>query len=242
MARFCPTGITKKKGLCAPGALVIEGQVHLFYQTYGNWKNDAIRHAVSDDGINFERNSTNPIFRPTGDWNYGRAIDAEVFRFEDRYLLYFATRDTSMDIQMQGVAAAPLNTNFNREDWKQLTDEPILAPKYPWEGRCVEGASIIQRGDSLYLFYAGAYNNGPQQIGVAKSDDGVHWERLSNKPFLANGDPGEWNSCESRHPHIFKDEDGRTHLFFQGNNDFGKNWRISQKEVIWTKNGPELDD
>ena len=240
VGEILPEGDYEKKGLCAPGALVIDGQVHLFYQTYGNWRTDAICHAVSNDGINFKRNPTNPVFRPTGDWNCGRAIDAEIVRFKDWYLLYFATRDTSMTIQMQGVAAAPLQTNFNREDWTQLTNEPILAPKYSWEGRCVEGASIIQRGDSLYMFYAGAYNNAPQQVGVAKSADGVHWERLSNKPFLTNGEPGEWNSCESGHPHIFEDEDGQTYLFFQGNDDLGKTWKISKKEVLWTDNGPEL--
>ncbi|MGQ8338943.1 family 43 glycosylhydrolase [Sunxiuqinia sp. A32] len=232
----------ERKGLCAPGALVIDGKVHLFYQTYGNWRNDAICHAVSEDGIHFERNKTNPIFHPTGDWNCGRAIDAEVVQFNNQYLLYFATRDSSMSIQMQGVASAPINTNFNRDEWMQLTDEAILAPKYPWEGKCVEGASVVQKGDSLYMFYAGAYNNGPQQVGVAKSRDGINWERLSNKPFLENGDPGEWNSCESGHPHIYKDEDDRTYLFYQGNDDFGKTWKISQKEVLWDDKGPHLNN
>ena len=183
IGEILPEGDYESKGLCAPCARVVNGKVHLFYQTYGNWRNDAICHAWSTDGIHFERNATNPIFHPSGDWTSGRAIDAEVIQFKDRWLLYFATRDTSMSIQVQGVAAAPLNTTFNREDWVQLTDEPILAPKYPWEGKCVEGASVIQRGDSLYMFYAGAYNNAPQQIGVAKSTDGLHWERLSNKPF-----------------------------------------------------------
>ena len=240
VGKISPMGDYDKKGLCAPCALVIDGQVHLFYQTYGNWKSDAICHAVSSDGIHFTPNPTNPIFHPEGNWTSGRAIDAEVVRFNDHYLLYFATRDTAMKVQMQGVASAPANTNFNREDWTQLTDKPILAPKYPWEGLCVEGASIIQRENSLYMFYAGAYNNEPQQIGVAKSADGVNWERLSNKPFLANGDPGEWNSCESGHPHIFEDSDGRTYLFFQGNNDFGKTWMISQKEIVWDEKGPHL--
>ena len=57
----------EKKGLCAPGALVKDGKVHLFYQTYGNGEKDAICHAVSDDGIRFKRNPTNPIFHPAGD-------------------------------------------------------------------------------------------------------------------------------------------------------------------------------
>ena len=39
--------VYEKNGLCAPGALVRDGKIHLFYQTYGNGKNDAICHAVA---------------------------------------------------------------------------------------------------------------------------------------------------------------------------------------------------
>jgi beta-1,2-mannobiose phosphorylase / 1,2-beta-oligomannan phosphorylase len=235
-----PAGEYEKKGIAAPCALVIENKVHLFYQTYGNGRNDAICHAVSDDGINFIRDETNPVFHPTGDWNCGRAIDAEVYRFRDRYFLFFATRDPDFRIQIQGVAYAPLNTNFHRDQWIQITDYPILKPEYPWEGECIEGASVIQKGKFLFMFYAGAYNNWPQQIGVARSIDGIKWEKLSDKPFLTNGGPGEWNYSESGHPHIFKDVHGKTYLFYQGNNDKGKTWFISKVEVEWSNNGPIL--
>lgn len=235
-----PAGEYEQKGLCAPCALVLDGKVHLFYQTYGNGKNDAICHAVSNDGLTFERDQSNPIFKPVGDWNCGRAIDAEVAKFKNRFLLFFATRDPDYEIQMQGVAAAPSSTDFGKNDWKQLTDSSIMVPEYDWEGKCVEGASIIQRGDDLYMFYAGSYNNAPQQIGVAKSTDGILWEKLSKEPFLRSGKPGEWNSSESGHPHIFEDSNGRTYLFFQGNNDNGKTWFISNIEVFWNEDGPYL--
>lgn len=230
----------EKKGMCAPGALVKDGKVHLFYQTYGNGEKDAICHAVSEDGVNFKRNPTNPIFHPTGDWTCGRAIDAEVCEFKGQYFLYFATRDKDFKIQMLGVAVAPGNTDFSRGDWKQATDEPILYPELPWEGECIEGASIAQKGDKLFMFYAGAYNNKPQQVGIAESTDGIKWTRLSDKPFLANGKPGEWNSSESGHPHIFTDTDKRTYLFYQGNNDMGKTWLLTQLEVLWPNGIPSL--
>lgn len=241
IGEITPDGEYEKKGLAAPCALVIDNQVNLFYQTYGNGTKDAICHAVSKDGIHFKRNETNPVFHPTGTWNCGRAIDAEVFKFKDKYLLYFATRDADFNIQLQGVASAPSNTTFSRDQWTQLTDSPILKPEYPWEGACIEAAALVQQGDWLYMFYAGAYNNNPQQIGVAKSIDGIRWKKLSNKPFLANGNPGEWNYSESGHPHLFKDEDGRTYLFYQGNNDNGKTWFISKVEVKWNEDGPYLD-
>lgn len=56
-----PAADYEAKGLCAPGALVRNDTIHLFYQTYGNDKKDAICHAWSVDGVNFTRNATNPI-------------------------------------------------------------------------------------------------------------------------------------------------------------------------------------
>jgi len=229
----------EKKGICAPGLLVRDGVVHMFYQTYGNFAKDAICHATSTDGINFKRNPTNPIFRPNGKWNNGRAIDAEVIKFKDKYFLYYATRDPKGEIQMQGVAVAPLNTDFSRKDWKHIsTDFPILKPELSWEQKCIEAAACVVKNDKLYMFYAGAYNNKPQQIGIAVSDDGVNFKRVSNEPFLKNGSPTDWNSSESGHPHIFVSPKGDTYLFYQGNNDKGKSYFISNlkinfKEGIW---------
>ncbi len=224
-------GSPESKGLAAPEAIVLDGKVHLFYQTYGNGPRDAICHAVSDDGIHFERDRSNPIFRPTGDWTVGRAIDAEAFSYNGKLLLYFATRDPEMKTQMVGVAAADLKSDFGREAWTQLVDAPILKPELPWEQECIEAATVCQHDGRLYMFYAGAYNNKPQQIGVATSRDGVHWTRMSDEPLLPCGAPGEWNSSESGHPGVFVDDDSRGYLFFQGNKDQGKTWFLSKMDL-----------
>jgi beta-1,2-mannobiose phosphorylase / 1,2-beta-oligomannan phosphorylase len=234
-------GSVEDKGICAPSALIKDGILHLFYQSYGNAKLDAICHATSKNGIDFERDPTNPIFRPKiSDWSCGRAIDAEVIAFKNQYFLYYATRDTSYKIQQQGVAVAPLSTNFNKNDWTEIPNMPMLKPELDWEKKCIEAASCIQKGRYLYMFYAGAYNNEPQQIGIARSKDGIHWTRLSKLPFLTNGAKGSWNESESGHPHIFQAQDGKNYLFFQGNNDKGKTWFLSKVEIGWNRKGPFL--
>ena len=227
-----------RKGLAAPCAIVLGGRVHLFYQTYGNGPRDAICHAVSPDGLHFDRDPTNPVFRPSGDWNNGRAIDAEVFPVGDRLLLYFATRDPTGRIQMLGVAGADLKSDYSRSTWNQLCAEPILKPELAWEQQCIEAPSVCRRGERLYMFYAGAYNNAPQQIGVATSGDGLKWTRLSTAPFLPNGKPGTWNSSESGHPGVYLAPNGETHLFYQGNNDRGRTWYLSRVRLSWTDEGP----
>lgn len=232
-------GPVEQNGFCAPGAIVLRGQVHLFYQTYGNGPRDAICHAWSEDGIRFTRNSTNPIFHPTGEWNCGRAIDADVIEHEGRLLLYWATRDPAFKVQMQGVSAAPIDSDFTRGHWTQLNpDGPILQPELPWERQCIEAAAMAKHDGRLYMFYAGGYNNEPQQIGVAVSADGVQFTRLSDKPFLPNGPPGAWNSSESGHPFLFQDDDGRDYLFYQGNGDRGRTWYLSAIPIEWKDGQP----
>lgn len=142
----------EKKGFAAPGAIVLNGKVHLFYQTYGNGRNDAICHAVSGDGIHFTRNPSNPVFASAGEWNAGRAIDADVIAHEGKLFLYFATRDPDMKVQMLGVATAPLDSDFGRDTWTQRCNTPILKPELPWEKNCIEAAAVCKHGGKLYLF------------------------------------------------------------------------------------------
>lgn len=233
-----PAADYEQNGLCAPGAIVLGGQIHLFYQTYGNGRRDAICHAVSDDGLSFRRNPSSPVFSPHGAWTCGRAIDADVIVRGDELWLYFATRDPEMRVQMLGAASAPLASDFGRPSWTQRCSAPILKPELPWEMECIEAPALASRGGRLYLFYGGAYNNSPQQIGAAASTDGLTWTRLSDKPFLPNGAPGAWNASESGHPFFFRAPDGRDHLFFQGNCDGGKTWYLSRVEIGWNDDGP----
>jgi sucrose-6-phosphate hydrolase SacC (GH32 family) len=238
VAEIEPEQECERNGICAPCALLTGGQVHLFYQTYGNGRNDAICHAVSGDGIRFARDASNPVFRPTGNWNAGRAIDAEVIAFRGGWFLYAATRDPDMKVQMITGASASKDSDFGRQVWSQIGDGPLLRPELEWERDCIEAPSIIERGGSLYMFYAGGYNNAPQQVGCARSTDGINWTRLFTRPLLANGREGEWNSSESGHPCVFSDEDGRDYLFFQGNNDKGRTWFLSSVRIGWRSGTP----
>ena len=162
--------------------------------------------------------------------------------FKNKYFLYFATRDTAYKIQMQGVATTSSNSSFKKNEWTQAVDSSILKPTLPWEIDCVEGASIVVIGETMYMFYAGGYNNQPQQIGLAKSNDGIKWQRVSNNPFLPNGPKGSWNESESGHPDIFKNKNGEYYLFYQGNADRGRTWFLSNRKLKFQNGKFEFAD
>ena len=228
------------KGIAAPGAIVLGDEVHLFYQTYGNWKKDAICHAVSKDGMNFTKNPENPVFAPKGDWCCGRAIDADVCVFQGKLHLYYATRDHDMRVQKVGGAWAPLNSGFGKNVWTMLTEQSLLTPELSWEGECIEAPAVMEQDERLYMFYGGSYNCAPQQIGCAMSKDGIFFQRVFQKPFLPCGAPGNWNSSESGHPYVFRDEDGHIDLFYQGSPDGGQTWYLSKEEIIFEDGIPKL--
>ena len=74
-----------------------------------------------------------------GSWNCGRAIDAEVCEFNGRYYLYYATRDPDYKIQMLGVAVAPIDTDFSREDWTEPVNASILFPNWIGKANALKG-------------------------------------------------------------------------------------------------------
>ncbi len=227
----------EKNGIAAPGAIVLQDEVHLFYQTYGNGREDAICHAVSKDGVHFVKNASNPVFSPSKSWCAGRAIDADVCIFKEKLYLYFATRDEEMKIQKLGGACADLNSGFGKDAWTELASHTILEPELPWEGECIEAPATLVKNGKIYMFYGGSYNCTPQQIGCAVSEDGVVFKRVSEEPLVKCGAPDAWNSSESGHPYVFEDEDGSVILFYQGSADMGKTWYLSRLVIAFDEQG-----
>jgi hypothetical protein len=233
-----------KNGLAAPCGRVINGHVHLFYQSYTGSASDRICHAVSTNGIDFVRDTNNAIFGPIGSgiWNNGRAIDADHIQFNGKMFLFCATRDTLNATQEIVVATAPIGPDYASSVWQQInTNAPSFPPVLSWEGKCIEGETSCVTNGQLYMFYGGDYNNHPQQIGCASSPDGTNWTRLpilNGQPFFPDGAAGTWNGSESGHPGVFIDDDGQTYLFYQGNNDNGSTWYLSVLKLGWNSNGP----
>jgi predicted GH43/DUF377 family glycosyl hydrolase len=70
--------------------------------------------------------------------------------------------------------------------------QPVLSPgpRGSFDESAVADPYVIRIGDTWYMYYLGQDRARRQQIGLARSRDGIVWEKLRSNPVLAMSDPG----------------------------------------------------
>jgi predicted GH43/DUF377 family glycosyl hydrolase len=68
-----------------------------------------------------------------------------------------------------------------------------VGPRGSFDERGAADPYVIRRGDYLYLFYLGQDRARRQTLGVARSRDGVEWEKSRANPLLELGAPGSFD-------------------------------------------------
>ncbi len=70
-------------------------------------------------------------------------------------------------------------------------------PYRSFDERAVADPYVIRAGDFFYLYYLGQDRAARQQLGLARSPDGITWEKLRANPILEGtrlGEPAVWTS------------------------------------------------
>ncbi|HEY4364370.1 MAG TPA: hypothetical protein VGN17_25620 [Bryobacteraceae bacterium] len=62
---------------------------------------------------------------------------------------------------------------------------------------------VIRRGEFLYMFYTGMDRARRQRLGVARSQDGITWEKLRSNPVLELGMPGAFDEHALGEPAVW---------------------------------------
>jgi len=80
-----------------------------------------------------------------------------------------------------------------RKDPQPVLD---LGPYGSWDERAIADPYVVEKSGWLYLYYLGQNRAPQQQLGLARSRDGVRWEKLRQNPVVAiplpgAGDPDE---------------------------------------------------
>jgi predicted GH43/DUF377 family glycosyl hydrolase len=123
----------------------------------------------------------------------------------------------------------------------QREPSPVLGngPFESWDERAVADPYVIRIAPYLYLYYLGQDRASPprQRLGVARSTDGVHWEKLRANPILESGPPGAFDEADQGEPAVWQSH-GYYWMLFTGT-DFSEIRRLglarSTDGVHWTK-------
>jgi Glycosyl hydrolases family 32 N-terminal domain len=82
----------------------------------------------------------------------------------------------------------------NARAWRK-EPAPVLGPGpyMSWDERGVADPYVIRIGRWFYLYYLGQDRARRQRLGVARSNDGISWEKLRANPILELGGPGAFD-------------------------------------------------
>ena len=125
--------------------------------------------------------------------------------------------------------------------WTKLP-RPVLrpGPRGSWDERGVADPYVIRAGGSYYMYYLGQDRARRQRIGVARSLDGVSWEKLRRNPILELGEAGAFDENGLGEPAVWSWQ-GRYWMLYTGR-DRGEMRRIglasSPDGVTWRRLPP----
>lgn len=139
-------------------------------------------------------------------WNkLGRILSPDPRTWEASYIAANGSAlycDTEYRYWYQaGPRAHPQIGLARSQDLRSWSKEPSpVLPPGPlgsWDEDAVADPDVIRMGDWFYLYYLGQNRARVQALGVARSRDGVHWEKLHANPILEPALPGTGSSDEN---------------------------------------------
>ena len=120
---------------------------------------------------------------------------------------------------------------------KQPAPVVPLGPRGSFDERGVSDPYVIRRGEFLYLFYLGQDRAARQTLGIARSRDGVAWEKLRSNPVLELGAPGAFDENGLGEPAVWSS--GGSYWMLYTGRDRGEHRRLglarSTDGVRWDK-------
>lgn len=175
-------------------ALLVDGEFYYWYQA---GREPRIGLARSTDGRTWNKLAS-PVLEggPRGSWDERNVADPYVIRAGGRLYLFYLGTDRARR-QRLGVAVSRDGMR-----WHKLRSNPILEPGAPGtfdENGLGEPAVWTSHG-AYWMLYTGRDLQERRRIGLARSRDGVRWERVSPEAVIKGAAP--WNRLVVCDPEI----------------------------------------
>lgn len=223
-----------------PGAVIFyDGQFHMFRNGFRGWPAPVwIHHMISDDGLNWEQVSPDPVLL-TQDVPFAKtaALASSVIVEEDgTWVLYFYTWNGSALVSNGAIGRATASNP--QGDWI-VDPEAILMPgeEDAWDAGGVGAPQVIKTDSGYVMYYEGLTKLGDRAVGMANSEDGIHWTKYENNPILMP--ELDWEGTRLHQPRVISLDDGWLMVYRTQNKTVGGSMRLglasSSNGIDWTR-------
>ena len=206
-----------------------------FYNLYSGY-DGRIWHtglATSSSGTNWEKQGTAPVISPdptTWEGSY-IAANGSLYHNGDRFLYWYQAG-------RRGKTSIGLADSGDARHWSKH-DKAVLEPGPPrsWDETAVGDPYVIRCRGTYYMYYLGQNRFGVQRLGVARSTDGIHWQKSHTNPVLDTGPPGGFDERGLGEPAVFRAADRHLMLYTGRDGDEKRRigWASSVDGVDWKK-------
>jgi sucrose-6-phosphate hydrolase SacC (GH32 family) len=186
-------------------ALAKDGIWHLFFN--GN-RPDDVEHATSRDGLKWEKDGRNPIYR--------QAYAPNMLRLDNEYRMYYVHKPKGASWELH------LATGPDIYSLKPHPFNPVLVISQPWETKHLCYPYVLRSGNQWVMFYVAYWNDGSgvqkTAIGAATSPDGIKWTKYVDNPVLTPIANSAYESVYNSSQSVIRDGD-TYRLFYAGRID-----------------------
>lgn len=188
-------------------ALVVDGQFFCWYQA---GRTPRIGLAMSRDGRRW-RKHPDPVLEtgPRGSWDERGVADPYVVRLGKGFYMFYLGQDRARR-QRLGVAFSEDGVR-----WWKLRSNPVLDLGQPgsFDENGLGEPAVWSSHGHYWMLYTGRDRSERRRLGLARSRDGIHWERVSEAPVFQGHRP--WASKVVCDPSV-EPEPGGVRVWFGG--------------------------
>ena len=178
-------------------SIVQRGGVYFnFYSGYDGrlWRTGL---ATSADGLHWKKEGV--VLAPNaraGEGDYIAANGSALFHEGEFWYWYQAGPKQTPRL---GLARSADGRHWRKERFPVLD----FGPRGSWDERGLADPYVMELQQYFYLFYLGQDRAGRQRLGVARSRDGEHWQKLRANPILELGKYGAFDEMGLGEPAVW---------------------------------------
>jgi predicted GH43/DUF377 family glycosyl hydrolase len=187
---------------------------HLWYSGIDIFNDNRIGYATSPDGINWTKDSSNPVINhgDPGTWDDEEVMHPFVIYENDTLKMYYNGHDGIT----QRILCA---TSVNGKNWNKFSSHPILVPGFggTWDSNELGPMAVVHHDNQYHMWYTGWNYADYIQIGYATSPNGIDWTKDS--VVLGHGEPSEWDDAAVAMPFVVVDIEDTLYKMWYGGTD-----------------------